>query len=351
MRGQVANVKLPRVFPYFYLPPCVPRAYTQDSMNKSPNQKGRQWKIIPGDAGLRLDKWLAAPDRLSSRSRALDAIAKGKVFLNDVEQSTSDAARKLQPGETVRLWMDRPGSAERRYSERRSGELHLLYEDADLIVVNKPAGLLSVPLASQPDEPSLLDQLKQHLRSHRKTEPLVIHRIDRDTSGIVLFAKSGAARRELKDQFEKRRAERVYLAVVHGHPAPEQGLWRDQLEWDQDELKQQPAAHRSARAKEAVCRYRTIEKFEAPTLGALIEVNLVTGKRNQIRIQAGLRGHPLVGEKMYLYENAPPRRLHFARQALHAHRLRFKHPTNGRDMNFEAPLPPDLASLIERLRR
>src|SRR5262249_31983411 len=160
------------------------------------------------------------------------------------------------------------------------------------IVVNKPPGLLSVPLASQSDQPSLLDQVKNHLRSHRKLDPLVVHRIDRDTSGIVLFAKTHDAQQKLKDQFERHEATRIYLAIVHGHPKPETGTWRDVLVWDREELKQKRGDRHPQRAKEALCRYRVLETF---TEAALIEVSLVTGKRNQIRIQASLRGHTLVG--------------------------------------------------------
>src|SRR5262245_4747037 len=205
---------------------------------------GQSWTISADEANLRLDKWLAAPDRLGSRSRALDAIAKGKVFINEMEQSTDDSSRKLQEGETVRLWMDRPGSAQRRYSERHSSGLHLLYEDASIIVVNKPPGLLSVPLASQPNQPSVLDQIKTHLRSHRKLEPLVVHRIDRDTSGIVLFAKTHDAQHKLKDQFQRHEATRIYLAIVTGHPVPEAGTWRALLIWVRAELEPQRADRR-----------------------------------------------------------------------------------------------------------
>jgi 23S rRNA pseudouridine1911/1915/1917 synthase len=310
-------------------------------------KQGRSWIISADEANLRLDKWLAAHERLGSRSHALDAIAKGKVFINDVEQTTSEASRKLQAGETVRLWIDRPGSAQKRYSERRSSGLHLLYEDASIIVANKPAGLLSVPLASQPAQPSLLGQVKIHLRSHRKLEPLVVHRIDRDTSGLVLFAKTHGAQHKLKAQFERHDSTRIYLAVVHGHPTPASGTWRNLLAWDQEELKQQAAGERNNRVKEAVSRYRIIEKFAD---AALIEVMLVTGRRNQIRIQAGLRGHPLVGERMYIYENSPQPRIEFERQALHAYRLKFKHPVDGREMNIEVEPPEDLQKLLRRLR-
>ncbi|MCI0524259.1 MAG: RluA family pseudouridine synthase [Acidobacteria bacterium] len=308
----------------------------------------KEWQVSEAESGLRLDKWLAAAERLGSRSKALAAIERGKVFVGGVEQTSADAARRMQAGETVRLWMDRPGSAERRYSERRESGLHLLYEDSSLLVINKPAGLLTVPLPSQPDEPSLFDQIKNHLRSHRKREPLVVHRIDRDTSGIVLFAKTVEAQRKLKNQFKQRKAERIYLAVVHGHPKPESGTWRDFLVWNRDSLKQQRAERRDRNAQEAICHYRTLEEFKE---ASLIEVRLVTGKRNQIRVQAALRGHPLVGEKKYIYEPAPQPIVRFGRQALHAHRLSFSHPVDGRALSFETPLTDDIESLLKRCRR
>lgn len=306
-----------------------------------------QWEVSEAEAGTRLDKWLAAAERLGSRSRALTAIERGRIFIDDLEQGSSDAARKLQPGETVRLWMDRPGTAQKRYYERQDAGLHLLYEDQSLLVINKPAGLLTVPLPAQPDEPSLLDQLRRYLRPQGKREPLVVHRIDRDTTGIVLFAKTHAAQQQLKSQFESHEATRVYLAVVYGHPNPAAGTWRDLLTWDRKELKQQRAKKRPERAKEAVCRYRLVERFKD---SALIEVTLVTGKRNQIRVQAGLRGHPLVGEKIYVYEAPPPKLIRFNRQALHAYRLGFHHPIDGRHMEFESAPPDDFQQLLRQLR-
>lgn len=312
------------------------------------SQSKQSWKVTEADADVRLDKWLAGPERLGSRSKSLAAIEKGKVFVNDAEQSVADAGRKLKTGETVRLWMDRPGSSERRYSERRTSGLHLLYEDSSLLVVNKPAGLLAVPLASQPDEPSLFDQVKDHLRSHGNRDPLVVHRIDRDTSGLILFAKTGTAQQKLKEQFERREPERVYLAAVHGQPQPESGVWKDLLEWDQEELKQQAAEQKDRFTKQATSRYRVVEKFSH---ASLVEIRLVTGKRNQIRIQAGLRGHPIIGEKMYVYDPAPEHKIEFARQALHAFQLGFKHPADQRPMKCEAPLPADLTALLARLRK
>jgi len=317
-------------------------------VNSSNSQNNQTWKVGADEAETRLDKWLAAPDRLGSRSKSLAAIERGKIFVNEVEQTTADTGRRLQAGETVRLWMDRPGSATRRYAERRASGLHLMYEDSLLLVVNKPAGLLSVPLPAQPDEESLFDQVKFHLRSHGNRDPLVVHRIDRDTSGLIVFAKTGAAQFKLKEQFERREPERVYLAAVHGHPNPESGIWKDLLEWDQEELKQQAAEQKDRFTKQATSRYKVVEKFKH---ASLVEIRLVTGKRNQIRIQAGLRGHPIIGERMYVYDPAPEPKIEFERQALHAFQLRFKHPADQRPLRYEAPLPADFAALLERLRK
>lgn len=308
----------------------------------------QHWRVNEAEAGTRLDKWLAAAERLGSRAKALVALERGKVFINDMEQSGADAGRRLQTGQTIKLWMDRPGSAARRYSERHDAGLHLIYEDADLLVINKSAGLLTVPLPAQPAEPSLYDLVKRHLRSQRKREPLIVHRIDRDTSGLVIFAKTGPAQQQLKEQFERRTAERIYLAFVYGHPQPEAGQWRDQLVWDQEGLQQRLAPPRDQRAKEAVSHYRVLEAFAS---AALLEVRLVTGKRNQIRIQALLRGYQLIGEKKYVAEAAPLHKIEFSRQALHALQLKFNHPLNGRALEFAAPVPADLQVLWDKLRQ
>lgn len=308
----------------------------------------QRWQVREDEAGVRLDKWLAAAERLGSRAKALAALERGKVFVNDVEQSGADAGRRLQAGEQVRLWMDRPGSAARRNAERHDAGLHLLYEDSSLLIVNKPAGLLTVPLPAQPAEPSLYDLVKRHLRAQSKREPLIVHRIDRDTSGLVVFAKTGAAQHKLKEQFERRAAERIYLAVVYGCPQPEAGTWQDWLVWDSAALRQQRGARGDADAREAVCHYLVRERFAA---AALLEVRLLTGKRHQIRIQAGARGYPLIGEKMYVYEPAPPRPIEFGRQALHAERLRFKHPIDARALSFAVAPPDDLQTLLARLRK
>lgn len=312
------------------------------------------WQVSGEESGVRLDKWLAAAERLGSRARAFAAIERGKVFVNDEEQTAAKAGRRLQAGERVRLWMDRPGSAKlRAFTDRHVDGLHIVYEDDALLVINKPPGLLTVNLPAQPDEPSLVKLAAAYLKKQHKPAPQIIHRLDRDTSGLVVFAKSRAAREDLKAQFAARTPERVYWAVVYGCPAPAQGEWRDWLRWDEKGLAQRPARAGDEDASEAVCHYRVVERFAAAArAGAvtLIEVRLVTGKQNQIRAQAALRGHQLVGERRYLSDVAPPRPLSFARQALHALRLGFNHPRDRRPLTFEAPLPPDFAALLAQLR-
>jgi 23S rRNA pseudouridine1911/1915/1917 synthase len=163
----------------------------------------------------------------------------------------------------------------------------------------------------------------------------------------VLFAKSEPAQATLKDQFKRHQPERIYRAIVYGHPSPSEGTWRDTLVWDLKALIQKETDPRDPRGKEAISHYRVLERLDT---ASLIEVKLVTGKRNQIRIQARLRGHTLVGEQRYIYGPDSLRTIRFPRQALHAFRLAFRHPHDDREMRFEAPLPDDLIALVARLR-
>jgi len=139
--------------------------------------------VSPSEAGTRLDRFLAASDRLTSRSKALAALERGKILLNGETATAKDAGRPLAAGDAIRLWMDRPGSARAVPRPFREGRLDVLYEDASLVVVNKPAGLLAVPLQEKGNEPSVLDDLDAHLRTRGRSRALVVHRIDRDTSG------------------------------------------------------------------------------------------------------------------------------------------------------------------------
>ena len=307
-----------------------------------------EWIAATGDGGVRLDKYLADTTRLGSRGRAATALERGKVFVNGDEAQTADRARRLVAGDVVRFWEDRPGSAKRRPRVGTTGNLDVIFEDDLLLVVNKPAGILSVPLERKSELPSVYEQIEDRFRSHGKRRPFVVHRIDQDTSGLVVFAKDPDTQRRLKVQFARREPERVYLAVVYGHPDPASGTWRDTLVWDTKALIQKQTHRNDPQGMEAISEYRVVESFRD---ASLIEVRLRTGRRNQIRIQARLRGHTLVGEERYVYGPDTLRSIPFGRQALHAFRLGFEHPADDRALRLEAPLPADFEDLLSRLRR
>ncbi len=312
----------------------------------------KDWTVDASSAGSRLDAWLSARPEIGSRGKAREAIACGKVYLNKAEATFDDAGRRLVGGDQVGFWPDRPGSSRPRrrdiVSARRS--LAVVYEDEAIVVVNKPPGWLVEPLpGEEAGEATLLDLLEDHLRDRRRPRPLVVHRIDRDTSGLVLFALTPAARDALKAQFERHRPERTYLAILNGRPFPVRGTWRDRLVWDKERLVQKRAHADEERGRDAEARYQVVEQFG---FQALVEVSLVTGKRNQIRVQAGSRGHALVGERQYRF-GRPRDEAHepeFGRQALHAARLAFTHPVTRRHVEFTAALPDDLKRLLQTLR-
>jgi len=307
-----------------------------------------EWTVEAAESGARLDKFLAAPDRLGSRARAFTALERGKVFLNGAEAGAPEAARRLEPGDRIRLWIDRPGSATRRPGAQAVGDLEIVFEDAALLVVNKPAGLLTVPLERKGAAPSVQAQIEIYLRPFGKRRPLVVHRIDQDTSGLVVFAKDAGAQSRLKAQFKRREPDRIYLAVVYGHPSPPEGRWHDHLVWDEKALIQKETHPRDPQAQEAISDYRVRDSYRDTSL---LEVRLQSGRRNQIRIQARLRGHTLVGEKRYTFGPESLRPIQFERHALHAWRLAFEHPDDGRRLEFEAAPPADFQALIDRLRR
>lgn len=176
---------------------------------------------------------------------------------------------------------------------------------------------------------------------------MIVHRIDQDTSGLVMFAKDPASQADLKAQFKRREPERTYLTIVYGRPEPEAGTWRDFLVWDEKALIQKATHPKDPRATEAITHYRVLE----PLRGAsLLEVRLHTGRRNQIRIQARLRGHTLVGEQRYVFGPDQLRPIAFPRHALHAWRLGFTHPDDRRQIEVEADPPADFRDLLSRLR-
>ena len=304
-----------------------------------------QWQISAEHDGKPLAYWLASMRRLGSNVRALDSLARGRIFVNDVEQTLADAERVLREGDLVRAWMDRQDVHLMEFIPFAFDRLDIVYEDDDLIAINKPAGLLSTPHPFVLEEASLFDLVEEYLNAEER-QPFIVHRIDRDTTGLVLFAKSLEAQQGLREQFEQREPERIYRAVTHGVPEPESGTWHDVIAMKK-KLHRFAAASETDQAKrDAICHYRVLEQFDH---SALIEVRLVTGRRNQIRLQAQLHGHPLVGEHIFI--GAGDDKIPFDRQALHAYQLGFRQPMTGRALKLEAPLPEDFTTLCERLRQ
>jgi len=310
----------------------------------------QEWSVSEADTGMRLDAWLARRTEAGSRRRVATWIERGKVFLNGQAVDTAAAGHRLAASDRVGLWLDRPGSA---VATARSVVplrrlLHIIHQDPSLVVADKPPGLLVDPLPDGGEtEVTLLALLRDHLGGGAPVH--VVHRIDRETSGLVLFARSASAGTALKAQFEAHTPERVYLAVVLGRPHPASGTWQDRLAWDASTFRQRRAHAHDARAKVASAQYAVREQLSG---AALVEVSLVTGKRNQIRVQAALRGHPLLGERQYRF-GAPPEPAGMpvpSRHALHAWRLAFVHPATGEGVRYEAPLPADLRELLGALR-
>ena len=293
------------------------------------------------DAGRTIQRLLH--DRLAvSNAEAKGLIAAGCVSRNRRAVTKPDV--RVDPGDRVEVAFE-PGRNYRSAAATapRGGDgWRVVHEDDDLVVVDKDAGLLTVPTAS-PAGDSLEELLlaSYRRRGHKRPALLVVHRIDRFTSGLVVFARNHPAALELRRQFKERTPERIYLAVAEGRIAEERARLTHALAEHPKSLKMLVVA-RESDGRQASLRYRTIERFEHATL---LEVALETGRRNQIRVQLAAVGHPLVGDVAY----GRPSPL-IARVALHAHRLAFRSPRGRKPLRFESPVPPDIKRLMTRLR-
>lgn len=292
------------------------------------------------EAGATLQR-LLRDRRVGSHAAARALISGGAVSVNG--RVVLRPGERLAEGDRVELALDpqRGHRAPRR--ARRTRGFRIVYEDRDLVVVDKQAGTLVVKAPSS-EAPSVQQLLEEHYRRRGFKQPRVypVHRIDRFTSGLVVFARSPAARAVLRRQFASREPERVYLAVAEGRVGPPEGRLVDRL-FEQPRSLKVHRARRPSEGKEAISRYRVLERFERATL---LEVTLETGRRNQIRVQLQSRGHPLVGD--VAYGRSSP---WIGRTALHAHRLGFEHPTRRTRLVFVSDPPADLLGLLARLRR
>lgn len=216
-----------------------------------------------------------------------------------------------------------------------SPPLTILHRDERVLVVAKPAGLLSVPT------PGAAGSTVPGLLRREGVEALPVHRLDREVSGALLLALDEDARARLEDAFRGRNVSKTYWALAQGRVKPAQGQWRFPI------LERGAFARVSAHGKAAETRYRTLESLP---VASVVEIDLVTGRYNQARLHFAHAGFPLVGERKYARGKEATMRAPSRRVALHAWRIAFPHPGNGRRIEVEAPLPDDLLRLLERAR-
>ncbi len=301
------------------------------------------------DEGLRLDRFIRRHSGVLSRTRARDLLAAGGITVNGRRVKVS--SRAVRAGDRVEIFP--------LPEERRSGPppgmdpFRVLHEDPAVLVVDKAPGVLVQP-TPQGDRGTLLDLLARHLKKRSPAGKAgylgLLHRIDRETSGLLLFSRRGSANRILAEQFRAHTITREYRALVRGDTAADSGTITERLN------RPHPGARREAggsagRGKRAVTHYRVQERFGAATL---LAVTLETGRTHQIRIHLAGRGHPVVGDRVYgSRARFPPHSLldSFPRQALHAARLGFTHPVTGKWLLFDSALPADFAGLLEELRK
>ena len=312
-----------------------------------------QAEVLEGSviAPARLDKALAEATGLS-RARVQGLIEEGRV---DVAGKTAtSASMKVAEGTPFRIILAAAMPAEALPEDI---PLVIAYEDQHLVVVDKPAGMVVHPAVGNVTG-TLVNALLHHCRGNLSgingvARPGIVHRIDKDTSGLLVVAKSDAAHEGLAVQFAAHTVHRRYIAVCAGHPSPGEGTIDARIgRSDADRKKMTVLPKNSSRGKTAVTHYKVLEKLDE---ASVIECRLETGRTHQVRVHCASIGHPLLGDPVYGRTPKPLRplleRLGFARQALHAAELGFVHPLTGENIRFRSELPADMVELIDQLRR
>jgi 23S rRNA pseudouridine1911/1915/1917 synthase len=304
---------------------------------------------VPADAaGARLDKWLAGALPELSRSRLKALIEEGAVSTGT--KALRDPAQKVQAGQAIRVAVPEPTAA---LPEAQEMDLTVVYEDEYLIVVDKPAGLVVHPAAGNLDH-TLVNALLAHCGPSLAgiggvKRPGIVHRIDKDTSGLLVVAKTERAHVGLTAQFSAHDVERRYDALVWGVPRPAHGTITGNIGRSPHNRKKMAIVRRGG--KPAETHYETVDTFS--TVAAHVQCQLTTGRTHQIRVHMTSKGHPLIGDPVYGRGRnagmAPQEVRDFDRQALHASTLGFVHPRTGKKLSFESELPDDMLSLIEAL--
>jgi 23S rRNA pseudouridine1911/1915/1917 synthase len=295
-----------------------------------------RFSVADADAGSRLDRTLAARAEIGTRSLAEKLLGSGAVRVDGQARAKS---HRLEAGSVVEVEL--PAAAEAA-TLPEPVSVSVLYEDDHLLVLDKPAGLVVHPGAGQRRR-TLVGQLVSLAAAGGDPErPGIVHRLDRDTSGLLLVARSEEAHAALQDAIRRRAVERRYLVLVRGHPRSRTGriaapIGRDRRDPTRRSLD-------TDEPREAVTRFEVRELLAEH---ALLEVKLETGRTHQIRVHLAAIDLPVAGDPQYGVKDD----LGLERQFLHAYRLRFSHPLTGAEVDVESQLPPDLAAALEAARR
>ncbi len=309
-------------------------------MKPSPSELLHSLSVAPQESG-RLDKFLVGQLPDYSRARLQSLIREGQVSV-DGEVATK-TGQQLYGGEQIEVLIPAPAPTD---IVTEDIPLEIVFENDDLMVVNKPAGMVVHPAAGHASG-TLMHAAVAHAPEIQgvggEQRPGLVHRLDKDTSGLILLAKNDKAQKSLQRQFQQRSVEKTYLALVDGQPPTPTGRVEAPIGRDQRDRKRM-AVVAAGRGREAVSEYRVRESYKKHSL---LEVDLLTGRTHQIRVHLAFVGTPVVGDTTY-GRRSPS--LALGRQFLHAWRLAFKLPGERRARSFEAPLPDDLQAILDDLR-
>ncbi len=292
------------------------------------------------NSGKRLDAWLAAEQPEHSRARWQALIQEGHVTVNGESVKRN---HKLRTGDKVEWTIPEPVSTQTLPEDI---PLDILYEDAHIIAINKPAGLVVHPAVGNRTG-TLVNALLHHCTDLAgiggEIRPGIVHRLDKDTSGVIVVAKTETALNELARQFKARETEKEYQAIVRGVPTPLRGTIKTTIGRHPIHRKKMAANVRNGR--HAVSHYEVTEAFDS---AALLRVRIETGRTHQIRVHMAHIKHPVIGDKLYSRVHAHG--IQADRQMLHAAQLSLSHPNTGERLQFKAPLPEDMETLLSTLR-
>ncbi len=298
----------------------------------------REYELTAEESGQRLDKYLAGEMTDLSRSRIKELVQAGEVLVNGKKSKVS---YKVQKGDLIQVTVL---PLEPLALEAENIPLDIVYEDEDVIVVNKPQGMVVHPAAGHPSH-TLVNALLYHTRdladSPEGFRPGIVHRIDKDTSGLLMVAKNAAARESLEKQLAAKSNKRQYLAIVHGNFAEEEGTIDAPIGRNPKDRKQMAVVEKG---KSAVTHFKVLEQYQGYSL---VECQLETGRTHQIRVHMAYIGHPLAGDPLY----GPRKTLPGHGQFLHAKTLGFEQPRTGEWLEFSVQPPEIFQQTVADLRK